>query len=76
MYLEQTPFGPGEVFPEPIIATATLDRLLHHAHVVNIRGDSCRLKDKRRADYVSSPFGQKDRNPAQCDAGDSIFDRR
>jgi DNA replication protein DnaC len=55
----------GEVFPDPIIATAILDRLLHHAHVVNIRGDSYRLKDKRRAGYMSSPFGQKDRNPTQ-----------
>jgi DNA replication protein DnaC len=26
-----------------------LDRLLHHAHVIQIRGDSYRLKEKRRA---------------------------
>jgi hypothetical protein len=26
-----------------------LDRLLHHAHVVPIQGDSFRLRDKRRA---------------------------
>ncbi|MGE5560604.1 MAG: IS21-like element helper ATPase IstB [Chloroflexota bacterium] len=55
----------GEVFPDPIIATAILDRLLHHSHVINIRGDSYRLKDKRRAGFIASPFGQKDRSAAQ-----------
>ncbi|MGK0169837.1 MAG: DNA replication protein DnaC [Gammaproteobacteria bacterium] len=28
---------------------ARLDRLLHHSHVVQIKGDSYRLKDKRKA---------------------------
>ena len=32
---------------ESVIAAATLDRLLHHSHVLNIRGESYRLKDKR-----------------------------
>ena len=31
------------------MATAILDRLLHHSHVVTIRGDSYRLREKRRA---------------------------
>ena len=31
------------------LTSAMLDRLLHHAHVVQIRGDSYRLKDKRRS---------------------------
>jgi DNA replication protein DnaC len=30
----------GEVFGDQVIATAILDRLLHHSHVINIRGDS------------------------------------
>ena len=34
----------GEVFGDPVIATAILDRLLHHSITVNIRGDSYRLK--------------------------------
>jgi DNA replication protein DnaC len=55
----------GEVFPDPIIATAILDRLLHHSHVVNIRGDSYRLKDKRRTGVIASPYGRADRNAAQ-----------
>jgi len=31
------------------LTSAMLDRLLHHAHVIQIRGDSYRLKDKRRS---------------------------
>jgi DNA replication protein DnaC len=34
-----------EVFGDPVIATAILDRLLHHSHVINIKGNSYRLKD-------------------------------
>ena len=39
------------IMNDTVIATAILDRLLHHAHIINIRGDSYRLKslrDKRR----------------------------
>lgn len=31
-----------------------LDRILHHAHVVQIRGDSYRLKDKRKAGVIAT----------------------
>ena len=37
-----------------MIATAVLDRLLHHSHVLNIRGESYRLKDKRQAGLLTS----------------------
>lgn len=39
----------GEVFNDHILATAILDRLLHHATTLNIKGESYRLKEKRRA---------------------------
>jgi len=39
----------GTVFGDPVVATAILDRLLHHSQVVTIRGDSFRLREKRRA---------------------------
>lgn len=39
----------GDVFNDPVLATAILDRLLHHSTTLNIKGDSYRLKDKRRA---------------------------
>jgi IstB-like ATP binding protein len=35
-------------------ATAILDRLLHHRHVLTIRGDSYRLREKRRSGLLKS----------------------
>jgi len=35
-----------ELFHDPVIVTAILDRLLHHSTVINIRGNSYRLKGK------------------------------
>src|SRR5512138_992531 len=37
----------GEVFNDQVLATAILDRLLHHATTVNIKGDSYRLREKK-----------------------------
>jgi hypothetical protein len=37
------------VFGDQVVAAAILDRLLHHSHVVAIRGDSYRLREKRRS---------------------------
>jgi DNA replication protein DnaC len=42
----------GEVFGDRVIATAILDRILHHAITVNIRGNSYRLKEKLKAGLV------------------------
>jgi DNA replication protein DnaC len=42
----------GEVFGDRVIATAILDRVLHHAITLNIRGHSYRLKDKLKAGLV------------------------
>ena len=39
----------GEVFNDHVLATAILDRLLHHATTLNVKGESYRLKEKRRA---------------------------
>lgn len=39
----------GEVFGDAVIASAILDRLLHHSITVNIKGESFRLKEKLRA---------------------------
>jgi len=45
----------GELMNDSVIATAMLDRLLHHAHVVNIRGDTYRLKDRRKSGLTLTP---------------------
>jgi DNA replication protein DnaC len=42
----------GEVFGDRVIATAILDRVLHHANTINIRGNSYRLKDKLKAGLI------------------------
>ena len=39
----------GEVFGDTVIASAILDRLLHHSITINIKGDSFRLKEKLKA---------------------------
>jgi len=44
----------GTVFGDPVVATAILDRLLHHSQVVTIRGDSYRLREKRRSDLIKA----------------------
>ena len=31
-----------------------LDRILHHSHVIQIKGDSYRLREKRKAGVVQS----------------------
>ena len=39
----------GRIFGDDVVATAILDRLLHHSHVITIRGESFRLRAKRRS---------------------------
>jgi DNA replication protein DnaC len=40
---------------DQVLVAAMLDRLLHHAHIVQIIGDSYRLKDKRKAGTLRAP---------------------
>ena len=47
----------GEVFGDPVVATALLDRLLHHAVVVQIEGSSYRLRE--HAALVPEPVRSK-----------------
>ena len=42
-----------EIFPDPILAVALLDRLLHHSVVLNIRGDSYRQRHRKNAGLPS-----------------------
>jgi DNA replication protein DnaC len=46
----------GQVFAEDsIMASAALDRLLHRSTVINIRGESYRMKEKRQAGANQQP---------------------
>jgi DNA replication protein DnaC len=38
----------GDIFSDQVLAAAILDRLLHHSVTISIRGESYRLKDKRK----------------------------
>jgi len=47
------PFGKwSEMLSDEAIATATLDRLLHHAHIISLKGDSYRMKDRLKTGIV------------------------
>jgi DNA replication protein DnaC len=39
----------GEIFNDHVLATAILDRLLHHATTLNMKGESYRLREKKKA---------------------------
>jgi len=57
----------GEVLGDPVLASAVLDRILHHSTTVNIKGESYRLRTKRRAGTptpvlpMESKMGEKQR---------------
>jgi len=53
----------GEVLGYNVIASAILDRLLHHTTVFNIRGDSYRLREKKELtkDLGSKAFGKEEK---------------
>ena len=54
------PFGRwGEVFGDDVVAAAMIDRLVHHADVVNLKGDSYRLKN-RNLGRVPTTVGEQD----------------
>ncbi len=49
----------GTFADDQTLTAAMLDRLLHHAHIVQISGESYRLKDKRRAGTAGSRSAEK-----------------
>ncbi len=60
MLTSNLPFAQWDTtFAEDATLTAALlDRVLHHAHIVHIRGESYRLKDKRKAGVLHTPKTQ------------------
>jgi DNA replication protein DnaC len=58
----------GEVFNDHVLATAILDRLLHHATTLNIKGESYRLRDKRKAGLL----GRRVKPPAEEEVTDTL----
>ncbi len=55
----------GEVFNDPVLAIAILDRLLHYSTTLNIKGESYRLKEKRKAGLMGrTPLGAEQEAPS------------
>jgi len=53
MITTNKPFGKwSEIMSDDAIAT--LDRLLHHVHVISLKGDSYRMKDRLKTGVVDS----------------------
>jgi DNA replication protein DnaC len=46
----------GDIFRDHVIAAAILDRVLHHCTTVNIKGDSYRIKDRKRQGLIPQNF--------------------
>ncbi len=55
----------GEIFGDQVLATAILDRLLHHSTTINIKGESYRLREKRRAGMLSRGRKEEEEKTAE-----------
>ena len=53
----------GEIFNDQVLATAILNRLLHHCTTLNIKGESYRLKEKRKAGVFGLPPIRQEHKP-------------
>src|SRR5260370_21475757 len=70
----------GEVFGDDVMAAALIDRLLHHCHIVNIRGNSYRMR--RHRDLVGrlaaahpKPPAPRTRRPSRQEASALLWAR-
>ena len=55
----------GIVFGDEVLATAILDRLLHHSHTLMITGESYRLREKRKSGLIRSRLANADPEMSQ-----------
>lgn len=54
----------GEIFGDDVMAAALIDRLLHHCHVVNIRGNSYRMRHHSELWHtLNSPANHREETP-------------
>ena len=63
----------GEIFSDDVMAAALIDRLVHHCHIVNIRGNSYRMRQHRElasrlAGATPRPTPDRPRRPARQEA--------
>lgn len=72
----------GDVFGDPVVATALLDRLLHHAVVIQIEGSSYRMREhaalvpeniRNAAAYQSAPQTRRRGRPSKREQLDQHY---
>jgi DNA replication protein DnaC len=63
----------GVVFGDEVLATAILDRLLHHSHTLVITGESYRLREKRKSGLIRAGLPAAD--PAARDRKEVVAER-
>ena len=64
----------GEIMGDDVMAAALIDRILHHCHVINIRGNSYRMREHSELWQALHPAGRTSlarrltlaRNPRRC----------
>ena len=61
----------GELLGDSVTSSAALDRLLRHSHILNIHGESYRLREKRQAGLFPS---HQQLNATPEEAGDNYAD--
>lgn len=55
----------GTQFGDEVLATAILDRLLHHSETMMIEGESYRMREKRRSGLFGAPQGGQEAGPGE-----------
>ena len=58
----------GEVFGDDVVAAAMIDRLVHHAEVVSLKGDSYRLKNRDLGRVPTATTEEHDQQGGQFSA--------
>ena len=53
----------GSVLGDEVMAAALIDRLLHHCHIVNIRGNSYRMRERQNLMRSASNQGREGAAP-------------
>ena len=56
----------GRVLGEEVMAAAPLDRLLHRCHIVNIRGNSYRMRRHADLSKAIHPGAARDVSPSKA----------
>ena len=54
----------GDIFSDAVLAMAILDQLLHHSTTINIKGESYRLKSKRKGGVLNTPVNEEEAKAA------------